>query len=109
MGSPCGFSVWVFRQCHGALFRALAHAVQLEEPSTPNLDDMFVVPTSRPGVDSRIDVMADDLAMRFAVHVSRFVIVSLGDLAVCSIRILRALLCKMMCLIPMERLKVVKL
>lgn len=46
-----------------------------------------MVPTSRPGVFSRIVAVTDDLAMRFAVRVSRFVIVSLGGLG--SGRILR--------------------
>jgi len=63
------------------LFRALAHVVQLRNLRLPTISTTSVVPTSRPGVDSRIDVMTDDLAMRYAVHVSRFVIVSLGDLA----------------------------
>jgi hypothetical protein len=40
---------------------------------------------------------ADDLATQYAVHVSRFVIVSLGDLASGQSRILRAL-CKVKCL-----------
>ena len=47
-----------------------------------------MVPTSRPGVFSRIVAVTDDLAMRFAVRVSRFVIVSLGGLG--SGRILRS-------------------